>query len=252
MTAPRSFVIALGVLLTLAGPPLATAQTEELRPTLSIVDYLKSKKQRSDLKDREQLFAANFPREKYTGSEQQNVRLLVALVGRDEQAIEKAQKAVKAARNASEKESKPAGAHHVHDDKFCPTYGLGEGIGINGSYGFSVDVYIKGDKIAAEDFVVALNSASGDLGSLDLVGTVSIFVEGMSKPISAFKLEPAWFDTVGRNDPTTVFRYARKGTEIVLPVGKKIHAEISLNPVVKTDAGVVPLWACTRKIELLK
>jgi len=99
-------------------------------------------------------------------------------------------------------------------------------------------------------FQVAVSSAAAQLGTLDFAGTVTIAVEGETKPLSEFKLQPAWFSTIGEKGSRTAFMYGAKDTTIQLPAGKQVVAKVTVRPTVKTNKGLVALWPNTVDVVL--
>lgn len=220
------------------------AQKTELRPGVSVVDFLKSQGEPSDKAHRKKLYDKRFTNAPYTGTAKQNTELLTRLVSENKEAKQLAEKSLKNAIALAKQER--ASTATVSDNFACLGWVPAKGFGVNGSYGFSTRIHVKDGKLKGKDFVVLVNSAAASHGTMKVGGKVRLFVDGVSKPFAEFGLQSPWFATIG--DVRTVVRYGKKDTVVSLPSGKKIQAEITLNPTVTTTSGTVALWGCTRQI----
>jgi len=227
---------------------IALAQSAELNPTVSIVDFLKATGQPSDLSDRKKLYEQHFGETNYSGKPEQNVRLLTKLVSENAEAKASANKSLDTAQTIAVKERD---RNAESTDAFaCPGWVPAEGFGVNGSYGFTTRAHIVDGKLIGENFVVIVSSAAALLGKMDVSGKVMLFSKGDNEPFAEFAIVQPWFDTIG--NAQSVARYGAKGTMIEIPRGKDVYAQVSIYPTVKTTAGTVALWSCTRKIMLTK
>jgi hypothetical protein len=234
------------LLCALCGRSQAVVSAEGLRPNVSIVDYWRSIGEPSDYATRKTKFETRYNSEKYTGSEEQNCRWLAALVAENEDALVLAKRATAVASELAGKNL--PGEKIVTSDFACPGWVPAEGFGINGSYGYNVRVQVLENKIEDKNVMVTLTGSVSNLGEVTTSGKVEVLVDGETKPLAEIPLVVAWFSTVGLPGTTTV--YGKKGTSVTLPQGKKVSLRVTLNPAVKTNAGSVALWPCTRIIVL--
>lgn len=224
-----------------------TCAAAELKPEVSVVDFLKANNQPSSMTDRAALYSEHIRKaEKYVGSAGQNVQLLVKLVEANSEAAKLAADAQKIAQESAKKALPAEAALVVHNA--CPGWVPAEGFGFLGSYGFTVRAVKNNNVIVDKDFVVAVRTAAAEKGPVSVAGSVEVLVDGKSS--QSVKLQEPWFSTVGQAGDKTRLVYATKGSSISLPPGKRVEAVISLNITVKTPEGLVALWPCSRRIDL--
>ncbi len=157
----------------------------ELKPTVSIVDYLKSTGQPSDFASRKESYELTHPDDKYTGSESQNTRWLIELAAKDSNAAEVATQSQTHAvetvtQNFADRPSM------ITKQVACPSYVLSKGFGILGSYGFDVRLAASNGEIKDRDIWVTLGAAHlVKLGKVKLTARGEFFVMGETEPFAS-------------------------------------------------------------------
>lgn len=251
---------------TLSGEAVESAgkqRPDQLNPQQSLVDYLKTKGRPSSLEDRRALFEKQFPKDKgkYTGTAEQNLRLLEALLSQDEEAKNAAaecEKRLKASGEAPAESAKGEKAVRMVEKRSAFLRWIpAPNFGVNGTFAVSVWARVYRSEIVDKDFGVAVDTAAGTLGRLEFSGTVSIFEDGKSDATQEIPLVGRWWPEIEpsprpRSSRTTARMYAKQGTVIRVPPGKKIVAKVTVNPIVVTRDGTVPLWTGTLEVPLSK
>lgn len=223
------------------------AEDLQLKPTESVVDYLKTNKRPSAQSDRAGYFKKFFPDEKYSGTAEQNQRLLVRLVAEAQEAAKFADKGkIEAALAASQ--AVPAETK-IEQSHACPGWVPAEGFGFLGSYGFTVRASSQNGQIHDRNFVVTVSApGAAQKGPLNATGKAVISVDG--KEVQTVELQPAWFPAIGPAGDKTFYLYAKMGTTITVPKGKSVTASVSLNVTSSTAKGLVALWPCSTTVIL--
>ena len=230
--------------------PSMSGQVQELNPKESIVDYLKSQTRDSSLESRAKLYAARFGNERYKGTAAQNIKLLESLLLEDENVQDALRKTKRTITKDVEKtKSKPrTGSRTVSEWTSFPRWVPCENVGVHGSYSSLVHATVNGEQVRDRDFMVTMESAASQLGNLTVSGTVQIFANGGKKPIQEFPLQSAWFKTIGKQSSISLF--AKQGTLVAVPNGKRISARIEIHPILVSRTGSCSLGAGTSIVTL--
>lgn len=242
----KTIVTILFFVSSVASCPTLSAQQPD---QVSIVDYLKAIKVDYSFENRKQLFLEKWPDKTYAGTAEQNTKLLKKLLDEDAEAETAAESCVGDCNAADEKQHEGKGTSDkgVAKTFTCLSYGIGENIGVLGSYSFSVRMYPSNGKLTDQNLIINFKTAASNLGQVSLSGKVRFFYgDSPDQTVGTMTLQEPWQTTIGQ--PGVVTRWGKKGSSISFDASKELRAEITLYPVIVTTSGSVPIIPRTKSL----